>query len=227
MRCRACLCLEPGDEEVGLNIVKVPSAVMGCVGNHACRWVKPLLNDGHHPVKCSRNDGVRGIVRVDGRNLHLVDMHSALTSVCMLLSLKMQPASLSRLSVSRICKELNHGALLQDQLQPILPDPLFRLIIQEHKDNCILVVLGYYFYEGKKYCRECIRKRIPIVNSYQVIQTVGCIQQSNWQEIANDHRCFSCRTILYYTVGHVPVPECRCFGNTLVPRHYMAQGREV
>ncbi|KAG8259958.1 hypothetical protein J6590_108002, partial [Homalodisca vitripennis] len=54
-----------------------------------------------------------------------------------------QPAVVSRLAVSRICKSFVHGHVFKTLLNPHLPQAL-------RCKNCIIIVLSYYFHEGNK-----------------------------------------------------------------------------
>lgn len=122
----------------------------------------------------------------------------------------MQPSSLLHLSVSKVCEDFDDGNTLYRTLGHVVPQRVFNLIEEEHRRSCMRVILAYYYHNGEKYCRECVRTLRPVRNQYQVVQIFGPIQIPNWLKIQDQHRCVSCRSIPYMENGRSAALVFRC-----------------
>lgn len=122
----------------------------------------------------------------------------------------MQPSSLLHLAVLKVCEDFDDGTTLQRSLSRIVPRPVYDLIAEEHIRSCMRVILAYYFYNGHKYCRDCVQPLRPVRDQYQSVQIIGPIQISNWQKIEQQHRCVSCSSVPYMLNGRAPALLFRC-----------------
>lgn len=124
----------------------------------------------------------------------------------------MYPATLQHLAVRRVCADFDDGNTLYNALGRVLPPRFFQLIEEEHRRSCMRVILGYYYHNGEKYCRQCIRSFRPARDQYQVVQVIGPIQISNWYRIESHHRCVACRSVPYMVTARAAslVFNCQC-----------------
>lgn len=128
----------------------------------------------------------------------------------------MKPASLVHLAVSKICELFDEGKPLASNLKPILPPPLFNIIVAKHQRYCIKVWLRYHFYCGKMYCGHCVRLQRPtswktyVFHCFQryrqplselpITRCIGPIQISNWLKINDQFLCHSCKVEPYLQI---------------------------